>query len=342
MDVLFIGSKFHGLDSVIASSTINSFFCSEEEFLNTQASSLKKYDVIVVLRLNILLNAAKINIFSKVFSDSAPTARIIFWTHETFWDRTLESERVLFGRNVRFMNCYTDDVFLSPFSFYFGVGGYLWSDSRLTKLEMPDKGVLKKRFESADGASKVCAYNTCFHGTYHKIGDSLLKLRNDFIKYMYDHSACTVYGKNWTGQWSLDVTSESRAGTDAQSWGRIKIEESRKRHSFSICIENTLLPNYATEKLAHAIESWLLPVYCFENKINQVMDVSGAIHISSSADLVEFEGIRKIIESMSFAEYFERLESLTESYNSIICQTDYVNDERMKPAKKLVERILGS
>lgn len=338
-DILIVGDLFHNLNSELSKRKVSAKFVSEQEF-GKDAFDISHFNVIVILRLNILLNSSKIDVFTKLFGKSKTTAKIIFWTHETFWDDTGDSERIMFGRKVTFMNCYTGDVFLSPYSFYFGVGGFLWSESRLTHIDLPSKDYLKNRFLQSKKNKPVCAYNTCFHGVYHEIDSSLLSLRNDLIKWMYDKGVCDVFGKNWRGAWELDVQEESRAGTDTKSWGKIKVEDSRDKYSFSICLENNLLPNYVTEKFAHAIESWLIPIYCFENNLPNLMDTSGAIHLPSDANHNDFSLVYEQICSMSFKEYYERIESLLNGYNQVISRVDFINDERNKPAIALVDRIL--
>jgi hypothetical protein len=336
MEVLIIGEPFYHLTTALNETIFSFDTCTEKELL---LKIVDTYDVIVYLKFSSLLNSAQFENFQYCITKSKKEASIIFWTHEPFWDQHLQKRLVLFGKVIHFMNCYTGDVFSSIYSFYFGIGGYLWSDRYFLKLDMPEKDFIYKRFETGRAERIVGAYATCFHGVIHESPNQLISLRNDLIKWMYDNYLCDVYGKNWNHKWKLHVTSETRMGTSERSWGNIKVTDSRKIYSFAIAIENCLIDNYVTEKFAHAIESWNIPIYCFENNLSSEMDTSAAINISSKANEDEFVAIFNLIVQMSFNEYWERLNELIHNYNKVICKEKYINEERKKPANTLVKKI---
>lgn len=340
--ILFLGRPFSYLINTLNKEGVL-YDVWEFDRALSESELIKNYSAVVCLSLNLALNSSSARLFISVIENSHRNAPIFFWTHEPFWDSTKFHEEIYFGKNVFFFNPIIGNVYFSPFSHYFGVGGYLWSDSRIKRVDLPNKDYLERRFNNGFDKSghKICAYAGCFSDKRIDISGSIVRYRNDIIKYFYDQGFVDVYGRNWRGEWALDVQDESRSGIvqDGKqiSWGKIKVDNSRVNYSYSICLENCRIKNYVTEKIAHAIESYNLPIYCSGNGLTDYMDLSAAILIDCK------EGDEKysldLIKSITFNEYYERLREITESYNQAISQTKFIDLERRRPAEFLVKRI---
>lgn len=335
-NILLIGNPFHMLESELSACDINFEKKSLQEIEATEFS-FKNYNAIVFIGVNVLLNTSKLDLIKRAYSDSSLQTKFFWWTHETFWDYRTSNVEYMFGRKTYIFNCYNGLVHTSPFAHYFGVGGILWSN-RVKNIALPDISILQERFDRVKAKGKsVCAYATCFHDFRLDIPHSIVRLRNNTIKKFWDKGICDVYGKNWVGEWQLDVTEESRAGSDGKSWGRIKVEHSKENYLFSICIENSLIKNYATEKFAQAIESHLIPIYVFGNELENYFNINNAISIDETPE--SLTDAVKVVSEMTFDEYYMRLASLTKDYNKIISQVELVDLERTKPAKILARKI---
>ena len=335
--ISIIGKPFAYLEQTLMADGID--FNTIENPKELDPSMVHGSSAILIIGMNLALNSSSLDTWHSTLKSSPNAVPVVFWNHEPFWDTTSQGHYTLFGRDIFHFNAHLKNIYLSPFSIYFGVGGYLWAKSRIAKISLPAKEHLLKRF--TEQGKKTCAYASCFHDKRLTIKSSIVKSRNDLIKSFYDAGICDVYGRGWSHQWQLDVTEESRAGrTEGDtnlSWGQIKVEQSRTQYSFSVCLENCLIENYVTEKFAHAIESNLLPIYCKGNNLENYLDVSPAIMVdtkSSNQDVA-----RNIVDTMSFAEYYDRLSAITDSYNQLLGQTRFIDSERRRPARELVKAL---
>ncbi len=344
MNVLILGNPFGHLINEMKANDVR---CDVFAYESMGEAFVSDYSVIICVGLNLSLNNSQSSIFLRVLTESSPNARVIMWTHEPFWDAAFmgqDKSRVLFGREVSFYNAYSGNVYFSPYSHYFGIGGYLWSQRRINRVDTPEKSFLEKRFKEGKYRSQLtCAYATCFHDSRLKMKGSIVESRNNLIYSMNKNDRCDVFGKNWKGRWGLEVKGESRAGMEIDgevlSWGAVKVNNVRENYSFSVCLENCLIDYYVTEKLGQAIEAWTLPIYVIGNKLEEFMSLDGGLFY----DLEELDSnkVMATIDNMSFDEYFDRLESVTDSYNNAIKDAMFINEQRVLPARSLVLDILS-
>lgn len=308
---------------------------SASEVLNTPKISSGRY--FVFCGVNILLNSSQALFLADCVSRISDDAFIAFFNHEPFWDYRCSNIEYIFGKKVFIYNVYNGKAFPGCFAHYFGVGGILWR-SRIKNIELPPVQLLKDRFDKSRSSGVwLCAYASCFHDFRLTVPNSLMIERNDLIKDFWDRGVCDVFGKNWTGRWKLETIEESRAGRDGKSWGEIKMEHSAKNYLFSICLENSFVQNYVTEKLAQAIEAFLLPIYKFGNGVEEY------INPDLCFDLRNYENLDCLYHDLScieFDEYYERLRLVVEQYNGVISNVDLVNKERLRPAQIVLEDVL--
>lgn len=331
--LLVIGKPVHGFVKELEDKMIG--FDMVDNILDFCVTS--EYRIVIVFGFDLLLNQNQLQKFCDLMTRIPVTTTTLFWNHEPFWDFRKTNVEFWFGREIYFFNAYNASIYISPMSMYFGVGNYMYG-KRVKNIEMPSKDFLKDRFYKSWANSKpVCAYATCFNDFRNNVPSSLVNLRNNIIKKFHDNKLCDVYGKGWNGTWSLDIVNESRAGAGAENWAKIKVENSKYNYSFSICIENSLIPNYVTEKFGHALESHLLPIYVFGNGLENYIDKNLAIAVDF--DDINYDSVLDLVKSIDFEEYYFRLHGLTESYNDVISKIDYVNCERSLPAKKLIDFV---
>lgn len=329
--VLIVGKPFFNLEKELKNSHIDYINIDINDYLSVD---IKVFDAIIFVGINILLNSSYMDVLRHFILNSKKNALMLYWTHEPFWDYRLSDVEYIFGRKIYIYNVYNQKVFHSIFSCYFGVGGILWRN-RVSEIILPDEHTLYKKFSLAQETNKpVCAYASCFSDFRLDIPFSLMRVRNNVIKGFYDSGICDVYGKGWEHEWKVDIVEESRNGFDGCSWGEIKVRNVQEKYIFSICIENSLVKNYVTEKFAQAIEGFTIPIYIFGNGLEEYFNVSDAIQISQDGSNIQ-EAINVVL-NMTFEEYIRRLESLTNKYNSIISQIEYINLERNKPALSVV------
>ncbi|MBX9865589.1 MAG: hypothetical protein K2Y14_01640 [Burkholderiales bacterium] len=186
MNVTILGRPFHRLTSELELMNWHLTYVLDVNINTVVENShvLSKSDVVIVVSLNILLNHYNLDIFSAIIKNSSPKTKIFLWTQEPFWDATSLNQdfALIFGRKVYFYNVVNGKSFLSIYSHYFGVGGVLWSEKRITNLEVPERDFLKKRFELGQANGHlVSAYATCFHDVRLDLKYSIVRERNDLI-----------------------------------------------------------------------------------------------------------------------------------------------------------------
>lgn len=295
---------------------------------------IDQYKNIVLIDFDLSLNPSYAGLVERIYTKSSKDASIVWWTREPFWDLHKELDTYFFGRRTYFLNAYTGLVYQSVFSQYFGVGG-IACGKRHYELALPERDFLKSRFDKGREKERlVCAYASCFHDRRLDMADSLVEMRNAVVKRFWERGICDVYGKNWNGRWDLDVTEETRAGLGEKSWGEIKVEQSREKYSFSLCVENSLIKNYVTEKISHAIESYLIPIYVFGNGLEDWVPTEYCFSLDPHG--LNCEHIERAIQNMEFDEYYERVLGLTLAYNNVIGDRRRIDEERIKPARSLL------
>lgn len=314
----------------------NNFIFEEFKYEDIEKDKLESFEIVILFGFRLHLPITE-HIVSEIVKSTHLGTHVIFWTHESFWDHHRGPSYFRYGRFFHHMNCYTGDVFVSQKSFYFGEFGKFWSKDKKARLKLPPKEFLEKRFRS-DAGSKVCAYATRFDDVYfNEQPFSLTHTRNKVIEYFYKRDICSIEGNGWGNLLGNKIAS-TRSGKDAKSWGEIKIEQSRKLFSFSICLENTIYHNYVTEKISHALESWLIPIYCFENGLTEITK-DAALHISSTPNESEIENVFNSVINMKFSEYFERLNVLLDDYNKLLLSPNLLALERLAPVIEIEKKI---
>ena len=93
-------------------------------------------------------------------------------------------------------------------------------------------------------------------------------------------------------------------------------------YRYSVVLENGVLPDYWTEKLADAILAWSVPIYCGATNIRSYFpaDVMEAVDLDSPAEAAD--KIRRLVES---DDYERRLPALEEARRRILDRHNVFN-----------------
>ncbi len=137
-----------------------------------------------------------------------------------------------------------------------------------------------------------------------------------------------VYGIDWPNGIAL---GQSRSG----DWQRSK-QDILKGYRFNLCMENTDFDYYVTEKIWDALNARCLPIYRGgQDKIYEEFERGGFIDTKDFSDPAQ---IFDLVESMSDAEYCDRLRSCIATYNKIWKRQDY-NAEFRRTVEAAVHKI---
>lgn len=229
--------------------------------------------------------------------------KYLVWTLEPRFDTTFNSnKKYLFGLiTCHFMNIYTGDVFTSGLTFH---------SHNINKDLIP----IEESFNISN--KKTVALMSYFRGSESprlmRNGKNidLIRLRSEIGLFGHERGLIEIYGKGWPNNISIE---DSRQG----EWKMRKFQILNK-YAFNLCFENTISPNYITEKIWDSIENYCLPIYY--GKGNNIYDIFPK---KSFLDYSDFNNPRELfdyIENMNNEEYIERLNTCIEVYNNIANQ----------------------
>lgn len=226
--------------------------------------------------------------------------KYLVWTLEPRFNTSFQSnKKYLFGLvTCHFMNIYTGDVFTTGLTFH---------AHNINKILTPLEG----GFNISN--KKAVALMSYFRGPESpelmRNGENidLISLRSEIGLFGHERGLIKIYGKDWPNNISME---DSRQG----EWKLRKFQILNK-YAFNLCFENTISPNYITEKIWDSIENYCLPIYY--GKGNNIYNIFPK---KSFLDYSDFNNPRELfdyIENMTNLEYLERLNACIEVYNNI-------------------------
>lgn len=249
--------------------------------------------------------------------------KFLVWTLEPRFDTSFDSFRNLMGGAFRchFMNVYTKDVFTTGLTFHAGI-----INKKLQPL--PSEFKLTNR--------KVVALMSYFKGleapVLEKDGEDidLIKLRTKIALTGYELGRLDIFGRDWP---EGIVVENSRRG----NWKKRKLEILQP-YNFNLCFENTIIPNYITEKIWDSIESYSLPIYYGQgNNIYELFPTESFIDYSQFQDPKE---LFDFIHNMDSEEFMERMNKCIEVYNRIAEKgSNYVWEQRKRSLDEIVKKL---
>src|SRR5690606_22526691 len=133
----------------------------------------------------------------------------------------------------------------------------------------------------------------------------LIALRSQIAMEGRKRGMIDIIGKGWPGNNSIE---DSRDG----NWPKRK-KEILKGYNFNLCFENTIAPNYVTEKIWDSIGSYCLPIYF--GKGTNIYDVFPEKSFIDYANFQSLDQLFDYIEKMETHEFVERLNKCIDVYN---------------------------
>jgi hypothetical protein len=250
-------------------------------------------------------------------------AKFLIWTNEPRFDLSFQSQKsFLFGLfKVNVMNIYTGDVFVSNLTFH--------------------AKMMNRRLDILSDSFRLKTRNTVALMSYYKGVNSdelmwkdknidLIALRSQIALLGFQLGKLDVYGKGWPAGISKE---DSREG----NWPDRK-KELLENYQFNLCFENTLAPNYMTEKIWGSIENYCLPIYYGKHT-----NAYGIFPKDSFIDYSDFNSPHELflfIENMPDETYVKRMNKCIEVYNSINDKGDaFALEERKKMLDKIIDKI---
>lgn len=254
----------------------------------------------------------------------------IYWVNEPRYSNISNDVIEIDGEKVHIMNCFTNNVFVDIFN-------YLWV-TKGKRIDYIDSDTYRCR--KSVNKDKICHIISSIHNYAPFIINNkdlnLYKIRDEVSIFGNQLGVVDIYGQNWPeGIGVLDIDSRVSRGWNDWESAKLKVSQS---YLFSICIENTNVKNYVTEKFWHTIMSQNIPIYYIgDTNIYSWFDKSliiGVDNFDSYQDLFNF------ISSMSEKEYLNRVNSLIEQANSYIADGKVINLNREKIIYNIYEKIL--
>jgi hypothetical protein len=233
------------------------------------------------------------------------TKKYLIWTFEPRFDTFGKAVRNEFLGFIKLhvMNVYTGDVFVNMISYQV--------ETINKKLETVNTSF---KFKNRTLVALMSYYkglkteNVPFRGK----DVDLIKVRTAIALYGYNHNRIHIYGKGWPQGISKE---DSRDG----DWTVSKAGILNDYH-FNLCFENTAAPRYVTEKIWDSIANYCLPIYYGTG--TEIYDLFPKDSFIDYSLMQSPQELFKTIQSMSDAEYVNRLNKCITVYNVVSSQSD--------------------
>ncbi len=258
----------------------------------------------------------------KYFLRYHKTKNYLVWTLEPRFDISFSLVRkIFFGfHKCHFMNIYTQDVFTSINTFH----------GKVIKEEIE---LLNHDFKLRN--KKIVALMSFYQGPNAPViirnGENidLIALRSKIALEGHKRGVLYIYGKGWPQNISLE-------NSRYEDWVTRK-EEVLKNYNFNLCFENTIAPNYVTEKIWDSIGNYCLPIY-----YGKGTNIYNIFPEKSFIDFSDFDTPQQLfnyIGKMKNTEFVGRLNKCIEVYMTIKNQNPtYAWEKRKEALDKIIER----
>ena len=217
----------------------------EEDFNYLQSKGLEITEDLNEADIYIAYDSKKINKFILKNPFKKP---LLLWTNEPRLSMVKASyyKPFLLFSKVHLMNVYTGDVFMNNVTYQ---GKRFLKAKKLNLLEKNYK------LNNKVVAALMSYYNAGENSSLYieSVNIDLVKKRSDIGIYGYHNNLLDIYGRGWPSGMSQE---DSRLG----EWSNRKAMI-LKDYNFNLCFENTVYPNYITEKIWDSIQNYCLPIY---------------------------------------------------------------------------------
>ncbi|MEO7932044.1 MAG: glycosyltransferase [Chthoniobacterales bacterium] len=184
---------------------------------------------------------------------------LLIWTNEPRFDVTFPPNTSTAHQRV--MNVYTGDVFWHNLHF---LGSYHQNNALDLGVNLKTPPACELDASSLAARKKFCV---CIYAwrkpaetglVSNGLNIDLNERRQTLAIILYRRGLADIVGNGWPNEVStLEQSGYENGGT---TWWNRKLEILRD-YRFNVCFENTIWPNYCTEKIWHSIAAGCLPVY---------------------------------------------------------------------------------
>lgn len=221
------------------------------------------------------------------------------WTHEPPWCQATEKEFTNpSGEHIYVSSAWNGDIYTDPLYYFLFTPPRMSSDDLRALVVAKSKPCVlvasyRRKFDRYVGTTNVdlCEYRQ-------RIAIELQK-RYEF---------CDIFGKNWPE--SVQISGESR-NAPGNSWHDAKLEI-LKNYAFNLCMENTLIENYVTEKIWDAYRSACVPVY-----FGRGSGIYAVLRKGSFIDCSQTTSSSELYDQLSSMSVDQRLEILQNAFDDI-------------------------
>lgn len=224
------------------------------------------------------------------------------WTHEPPWCQATEQEFTdVSGEHVHVSSAWNGDIYTDPLYYFQFSSPRMDADDLRALVAAKSKPCVlvasyRRKFDRYIGTRNVdlCEYRQ-------RIATEL-QTRYDF---------CDIFGKNWPGD--VKISGESR-NAPGNSWHDVKLDI-LKDYAFNLCMENTLIENYVTEKIWDAYRSGCVPLY-----FGHGSGIQAVLREGSFVDCSEITSISELhdrLSSMSVGQRFEMLQNAFDDMDKV-------------------------
>ncbi len=250
------------------------------------------------------------------------TKSYLVWTLEPRFNTSFYSvQKILLGfHKCYFMNIYTQDVFTSILAYH-------------ARIIHKDLNLIEDNFKIYKG--KIVALMSYYGGIdappFLRDGLNIdpIALRSSLALEGNKRGVLDIYGKGWPNHLSIE---DSRIGNWSGRKGEIL-----ENYAFNLCFENTVAPNYVTEKIWDSIGNYCLPIY-----FGRGTNIYNVFPPNSFIDYSDFDdqaSLFDFVENISNTEYISRLNKCIKIYNSIKKKgRKFEWEEKKKSLDKIVDK----
>ena len=244
-----------------------------------------------------------------------PCSTFVAWTNEPRYDSVCSPRlRGRLGQRILVFNCYTKNVFMHNEHFLGTYHFMYWSNLGIESKPLSISDIVPSRDQFYAKKTAIAVYerklaNQC-KWVINGIDCDLRNYRQELALHGYSVSACDIAGKGWPSRVSIEESGYN-SGAQCPWWTR-KIQL-LKQYRFSLAFENTLYPNYVTEKIWHSLCAGAVPVYWGNgSSIYEIFPRNSFVDASlfpCASDLWRY------LDAMNYSEFTQRLIMCLEVFN---------------------------
>lgn len=241
--------------------------------------------------------------------------KIVAWSSEPRWDSTQVALVKAFGlKDIHVFNIFTGEVFWHNRHFLTSYHYLDMHDLGMERNAAVPASVVPS--EEAWQRRRTCLAVSVYHPKEQNeyfIDDAnldLKTLRQDIALQGARRGLCDVVGQGWPDGLAIEA---SGFGDGQQDWWTRKMKL-LTNYKYSIALENTVIPNYVTEKIWQAIRAGVLPVY-YGGGRSTIYDTFPEDSFIDCAKYPSIEAMLTYMDSLSYHEWVLRLTRCIAVYN---------------------------